>query len=96
MSQGSKRPLAEALAVAEEIQAKLASHCEQIEIAGSIRRTSHSPTGPPMIPPAIRPTVANAMPTSRAAFRPAFSATSPQAIAVPKPPASETLPPNRP
>jgi DNA polymerase (family 10) len=38
MSQGSKRPLAEALAVAEEIQAKLATHCEQIEIAGSIRR----------------------------------------------------------
>jgi len=38
MSQGDKRPLAEALAVAEEIKAKLASHCEQIEIAGSIRR----------------------------------------------------------
>lgn len=38
MSRGSKKPLAEALAVAEEIQAKLAPYCERIEIAGSIRR----------------------------------------------------------
>ena len=38
MSRGSKRPLAEALAVAEEIKSKLEVHCERIEIAGSIRR----------------------------------------------------------
>jgi DNA polymerase (family 10) len=38
MSQGTKKPLAEATAVAEEIKEKLNPHCTRIEIAGSIRR----------------------------------------------------------
>jgi DNA polymerase/3'-5' exonuclease PolX len=33
-----RRPLAEALNIANDIVAKLAPHCEQIEVAGSIRR----------------------------------------------------------
>ena len=56
-------------------------------------RISQRAIGPPSKPPPIRPKVAKAMPIALAPARPACSASAPQAIEVPWPPAKEMLPP---
>ena len=58
----------------------------------SLLLMSHSEIGPPIIPPATRPKVAKAIPTSSAFSNPAAVASCPHAMAVPCPPANDTLP----